>query len=136
MKKGAVDQILLWIVLFIVFVSLLFFVIDYSLAVRVKDNADSLSDYGARMVALGKSEDEIATGLNQIKLPSVTTITAADITCVDDPLTTNYQVHFNVVGTFDTQFITSGENNINSSAVVFNEISNVQRTCTLNLTIN
>lgn len=136
MKKAVVDQILLWLTLFVAFVSFLFFIIDYSLSIRVKENADSLSSYGARMVALGKSAEEVATGLNNIKLGAVSNITAADIVCVDDAAIDNYQVHFNVIGTYTSQFLNTGENNINSIAVVFNEISDVQRTCTLNLTIN
>lgn len=133
MKKGAIDQILLWLTLFTIFASFLFFIIDYSIAIRIKDNADALSDYAARMVALGKSNDEIATGLNTVKLGSMTDIIADDIVCIDD-ITVNHQVQFTVLATFSSKFFGSDANNVQSKAVVFNEVGDTERACTLNIT--
>lgn len=135
-KPAVVDQIILWIVLFIMFVGFLFFVIDYSNALKVKDNNDALADYAARMIALGRTNSEVATGLNNIKDDYVATITEANITCVEDALTTNYQVIVNVYATLNNSFLPAGNNNVHSRTVVFNESSESQKECSLTLSFN
>ncbi len=79
MKKAVADQIILWIVLFTVFVSFLFFIIDYSNAIKVKDNTDAIADYIARMAALDKPEDDIVIGVNQIKDDYISNVTTIDL---------------------------------------------------------
>ncbi|QOG12537.1 hypothetical protein [Arcobacter sp. FWKO B] len=131
-KKGAIDQIMLWLLLFALFVSFLFFVIDYSSAIRVKDNCDSIADYGARMKGLGNEESTIASGINQIKIDYFPTISGGDIVCTEDSSTENYQVIFNVYATYNSKFLPSS--NIHAKKVVFNEVNKSQITC--NLTLN
>lgn len=133
MKQAAIDQILLWLVLFTIFVSFLFFVIDYSLAIRIKDNADSLADYGARMVALGRTDAEVVAGMNNIKLGSFNTILDADLTCTQGA-TSNYQVQFNVYTTYVSDFFGSDANNVHGKTVVFNEVSDLEKDCSVTLT--
>lgn len=136
MKDAVIEQIMLWLVLVSIFVTFLFFVIEYSTVLRIKDNADALADYGARMVALGKTEAETATGLNNIKLSSMATITDVSITCTEDAATSNYQVQFSVNATFTGTFYGDAANNIRSKSVVFNESSDLEKSCTLALTFN
>jgi Flp pilus assembly protein TadG len=131
-KKGTIDQIMLWMVLFTIFVSFLFFVIDYSSAIRVKDNCDSVADYGARMVALGKEDAVISDGINELKLDMFPTVSSGQITCTQDVSVENYQVIFNVYATFESNFLPTS--NIHSKRVVFNEVNQFQVTC--NLTLN
>lgn len=134
MKNAVVDQIVLWIVLFIIFVSFLFFVIEYSNAIKVKDNTDAIADYTARMVALGKTEDDIATSINDsIKDDYFNTVAGSGIVCVEDTATSNYQVIVNVETTMTNDFLTSS--NVLSRTVVFNEISEFKKECDLTLSI-
>lgn len=132
MKSAVVDQMLLWIILITVFASFLFFIINYSVALRIKDNVDSLTDYGARMVALGRSDAEVVAGLNNIKLSSMADIQEADLNCVENA-DSNYQVEFNVLATYDSTFFEAGANNVQGRAVVFNEVSDLEKVCSLTL---
>lgn len=132
MKTAVIDQILLWIILITVFATFLFFIVNYSVALRIKDNVDSLTDYGARMVALGRSDAEVVAGLNNIKLSSMADIQEADLNCVENA-NSNYQVEFNVLATYDSTFFESGANNVQGRAVVFNEISDLEKICSLTL---
>ena len=133
-KKAVVDQIILWIVLFIAFVGFLFFVIEYANAVKVKDNTDAIADYTARMVALGRSEDDIATGINEnIKDDYFNDVSGGSIVCVEDTTTSNYQVVVNIKTTLTNDFLTSS--NVHSRTVVFNEVSEFKKECDLTLTI-
>lgn len=135
MKKAVIDQIILWIVLFIIFVGFLFFVIEYSNAVKVKDNVDAVADYTARMVALGETETTIATGINaNIKDDYFANVVAADIVCTEDTATSNYQVVVEVKTTYSNDFI--ADTNVLSKTVVFNEQSEFKNECKLTLKIN
>jgi Flp pilus assembly protein TadG len=129
--KGAIDQIMLWMLLLSIFVTFLFFIIDYATVIRIKDNCDAIADYSVRMVALGKDEANISSGINQLKLDYFGTVSAADISCTQDEGTENYQVIFNVYATYNGNFFEN--NNIHSKRVVFNEINPYQITCDLTL---
>lgn len=132
MKTAIVDQIILWIVLFIIFVSFLFFVIEYSNAVKVKDNTDAIADYAARMVSLNRSESDILTGINgSIKSEYFNDVSS--INCTEDTTTSNYQVIVNVTTTMTNDFLTSS--NVHSRAVVFNENGEFEKECDIALTI-
>ncbi|RXJ76373.1 hypothetical protein CRV03_09730 [Arcobacter sp. F155] len=135
-KPAVVDQILLWIVLFIIFVGFLFFVIDYSNAMKVKDNSDALADYTARMVALGKTDAEVVEGLNNIKDDYIATISEADLNCVEDLASTNYQVIVNIYATLNNSFLPVANDNVHSRTVVFNEASEVEKECSITLSFN
>lgn len=135
-KPAYVENIILWIVLFVSFVTLFFFIIEYSVTVKVIDKADSLSDYGARAIALGKSESDVVDGLNQIKGNSFNTITVDDLSCVETGGVENYQVIFNTYTTYENNFLVGqGENNIHAKNVVFNEVSSSLKVCNLYITI-
>ena len=136
MKKAVVDQIILWIVLFTIFVSFLFFIIDYSNAMKVKDNTDAIADYIGRMVALNKNEADIITGVNEVKDDYFTPAQVADLICNTDNTVSNHQVIINVQTTIINSFIPVVANNVHSKTVVFNESSESQKECFLTLSFN
>jgi Flp pilus assembly protein TadG len=136
MKKAFIDQIILWIVLFTIFVSFLFFIIDYSNAIKVKDNTDAIADYIARMIALDKTNAEIVTGANKIKESYFADIQEDEIVCNIDASISNYEVIMNVKTTLTNGFLNAGANNVHSKTVVFNESSEFQKECTLTLSFN
>jgi Flp pilus assembly protein TadG len=136
MKKAVVDQIFLWIVLFTIFVSFLFFIIDYSNAVKVRDNMDAIADYVARMVALDQADSDIVSGANKIKEDYFATIQVTDLVCTTDNSLSTYQVVINVYTTLVNDFLTVGNNNIHSKTVVFNENSEFQKECSITLSFN
>lgn len=135
-KKAVVDQILLWLMLFITFIIFLFFTLDYANALKVKDNADALTDYAARMVALDKPISDIVEGLNRLKDDYIATIEEGDITCTEDTSSLNHQVIMNIYSTLTNNFLPTGTNNVHAKTVVFNESSEVEKECTLTLNFN
>lgn len=136
MKKAVVDQIILWIVLFTVFVGFLFFIIDYSNAIKVKDNTDAISDYVARMVALDKNEGDIIAGINEIKDDYFANVEVANLICNADTSISNHQVIVNVYTSLVNGFLPVSQNNVHSKTVVFNETSEFQKECNLTLSFN
>ncbi len=135
MKPAVVDQILLWLVLLVGFVTLLFITIDYSSVMRLKNNNDTLAQQGARMIALGKTNDEVAESLNNIKNIYYSDVSGEDITCVE-VTATSYQVIFNVVSTYTDARILTISDSIFSKVAVFNESDSNEITCTLTMTNN
>jgi len=137
MIEAVVENILLWMIMFIGFVSLFFMVLDYSKVLRIKDNMSSLSDYGARMIALNKNESDIITGLNNLKANTVANITSSNLLCNTNTSADNYQAIFNTQTTYtNSVFTTEGANNITSRSVVFNEVNSSQEECTLTISIS
>ena len=136
-KNAFVDQIILWIVLFTIFVGLLFFIIDYSNAVKVKDNADAIADYTARMVALEKSDTLIAEGINtNIKDDYFQDISENSIVCTEDTSVSNHQVIVNIYTTLVNGFLPIANNNVHAKTVVFNERSEFKKECSITLLFN
>ena len=136
LKDAVVEQIILWIVIFISFVSLLFFIIDYSNVVKIKENADSISDYAAKMIALSKDEQDIISGINKIKGDYVADVISGDLICIEDTSIANHQVIVNVYATVNNGFLPVSSNNIHSKTVVFNESSEFEKECSLTLSFN
>lgn len=137
MKNAVVDQIILWIVLFTVFVGILFFIIDYSNAIKVKDNADAIADYTARLVALEKDEDLIIEGINDnIKEDYFASLGTGAISCTEDTSLSNHQVIVNVYTTLTNSFLPVSSNNVHSKTVVFNERSEFKKECSITLVFN
>lgn len=135
LKPAVVDQILVWTVLLIGFITLLFITIDYSAIMRLKSNNDALAQQGARMIALGKSSDETALSLNNIKNPYYANISGSDIIC-NEVTANSYQVVFNVASVYTDAKIITFNDNINAKAATFNEINSNEITCTLTLSNN
>jgi len=134
-RNGVIDQLLLWIVLFLGFVGLFFMVIDYSALMRLKGYNDTLAQYGARMISLGHSTDEVATSLNNIRNSYYGVIDGSDIVC-DEVDTSSFQVIFKVLSTYEDAKVLSINETINSRFVAFNEINGNEITCTLTMSNN
>ena len=130
-KKGIVDQIILWIVLFVSFVTIFLLVIDYYTVIKVKDKCNALANYSVRMKALGKDTATIVAGLNSIKTDFFDTIVEADLTCTQ-PGTNDYKVILTTNITFTNKFLSEGEK-IYSKATAFNEVDSTDTECSLNL---
>ncbi len=135
MKPAVVDQILLWMVIFIAFVTLLFITVDYAALIRLKSNNDALAQQGARMIALGRTVDETANSLNNIRSSYYSEIAEADISCVE-VVATDYQVIFNVISAYSDTTILTFNDDIHARAATFNETTANEITCTLNLNNN
>ena len=135
MKTAIVDQILLWVVLLVGFVTLLFITVDYSAVMRLKNNNDTLAQQGARLIALCKTNDEVADSLNNIKNVFYADVSGGDITC-EEVTATSYQVIFNVISTYDDAKILTISDSIYAKVAVFNESNSNEITCTLTMTNN
>lgn len=132
MKRAFVDQIVLWITGFVFFVILLFMTIEYAQALRVKENLDAISNYGARMAALGKTNEEMAIGLNKVRLGMFSEILPSDIICASNTAQ-NYQAIFVAKTTYENDFLENKEDNVNSKTIFFNESSSDEIVCELEL---
>lgn len=130
MRSAIVDQVLLWIVLFVAFVTIFFMVLDYSFVLKGRENCATISNYAARSVSLGNTEDEVIARVNSIKGDYFATATTADLVCTDLG-TTNYQINFTTQMTLDNRFLS--DNTISESVGVFNESSPADISCTLTL---
>ncbi len=133
MRRAVIDQMMLWIVLFIAFVTIFFMVIDYYMVMKTKDRCDALANYGVRMKALGREDATVVDGLNNIKNSYFQTVELADIECNEDTTLSDYQTIFRVDVTFNNMFL-SGAEKITSSASAFNEVSDSHIDC--NVTLN
>lgn len=134
MKPAYIENVILWMVMFVGFATMFFFVIDYSTIVKVKDNMDALSDYGANIIARQGISD-ISTELNDMKVARINTISAGDLSCAsvaDTPPT--FQVIFITETTNNS--IEFYSNKLTSRRVVFNETNSNTVTCTLQVTLS
>ena len=135
MKKAYVENIILWMVMFVGFATMFFFVIDYATIIRVKDNMDALSDYGASRIARQGVATDMITELNNIAVSKVNTITSGNLVCTSVTNTPpDYQVIF-ITETTNTQ-IEFYSSKLTSRRVVFNEVNSQTVTCTLTITLN
>lgn len=146
MKPAYIENILMWMTIFIGFIWMFFFVIDYATAIRIKDNIDALSEYGARLASETIDQTTIdtdatfITNLNNIRIKKISNLNTSNLVCTiatTTPQSTNYQVIFVTKGTYLDGFLSNqGTDNFTSTKVVFNENSPAQLTCTLSITIN
>lgn len=140
MKPAYIENVIIWMVMLIGFATFFFFVIDYATIVRVKDNMDALSDYGARTVAVSGTDsttlDNLVTRFNAMTVSGMANIASGDLVCnsvTDTP--PRYQVIFNTqtaagntVEFYNQQMV--------STRAVFNEVDSQTVTCTLTVTYN
>ena len=134
MRNAVIDQIMLWIVLFVAFITMFFLVIDYYMVMKTKDRCDALANYGVRMKALGRSVEQVVEGLNKIKNSYFQTITTDDIECSEDVTQTDYQTIFKVETTFKNMFL-SNEEKIKSKTSAFNEVNHSHIDCNVTLKV-
>jgi len=148
MKPAYIEQMLMWMTIFVSFVWLFFFVLNYATAVRLSDNMDAMSKFAAKYVsslisqtnATITSDQNLIDSLNNIKLTKIATINPNQIVCVvatAAPENTNSQSIFTITGTYNKGFLSGqGANNMVSKSVVYNQNNAAQISCTLNITIN
>jgi Flp pilus assembly protein TadG len=136
MKKAAIENIFIWMVLFVGFATLFFFVIDYATVLRVKDNMNAISDYGANYVGVNGTGDDLTTQINAMKSNSIVELTAGQANtgsiCISNA-NNQYKVIFitqatNLFKFYDKKLITS--------RAVFNQSGSDTITCTLDITLN
>ena len=146
MKPAVIEQMIMWMVIFIGFVWMFFFVIDYAKVIRIQDNMDDLSKFGARYVSrindqttIG-NDNNLITSLNDISGNMIAPLSTANINCNianSAPEDTNSQSIFIVQGTYNKSFLKDqGANNLQSRTVVYNNANVEQIICTLSITIN
>jgi hypothetical protein len=133
MRFGYIDQILMFLMLFINFVLLFFLVIDYSTIMNIKDNIDSMTYYGAKMVGLGRDTENIAEGLNRIKIDRFSTIIADDIECVELE-SENHQAIFHIHASYPSSLAGVDDTTFHSKEVNYNQMSSFDVECELTLT--
>ncbi|WP_321469038.1 hypothetical protein [Halarcobacter sp.] len=137
LKKAYIENILLWMVMFIGFVTFFFFVINYAKVARVKDNMDAISDYGARLISTNGTGaitiSSFITRVNNMSVKGIDPVATADLICNEDNtiVPPEYQVIFSTqlaggVSFYDKQIV--------SRRVVFNENGSETVTCTLTIT--
>ncbi|MEA3384038.1 MAG: hypothetical protein U9Q20_05120 [Campylobacterota bacterium] len=132
MRKAVIDQMMLWIVIFVSFIVILFLVIDYYVILKTKDRCDMLANYAVRMKALGRTDDNISSGLNSLSNGDFGTINIPDDWCTYNDSSGNYQVKVSMTSEINT--ITFKNSNIESYASAFNEVNSSTIDCTLELT--
>jgi len=131
-KNGLIDQIMLWMVVFVSFVILFFIVIDYYKVVKAKDNCDTMANYAVRMKALGRDDSSIVDGLNNLKSQYFDTIEEADISC-SETSDNKYKVKYQINATILTTTFNNKE--VHSYASAFNETQALSIDCNLTLKI-
>ncbi|XOB62599.1 hypothetical protein ACMC56_02050 [Campylobacterota bacterium DY0563] len=148
MKPAYIEQMLMWMTLFLAFVWLFFFVLHYATAVKLNENMDSMGKFAAKYVAAlitqdnatVKGELDLFNTLNQIKIKKIGQITSADVNCVvatTPPENTNSQCIFIIQGTYNKgMLVNAGTNNMVSKTVVYNQNNAAQIKCTLGISIN
>lgn len=133
MKPAYIENILIWMVMFIGFVTLFFFVIDYASIVRIKDNMDALSDFGARSIAINGTGTDISAQLNVTSVNAINAITSGNLNC-NSVANNAFQVIFITQATNSSYKFFN--NQLTSRRVVFNEVNSNTVTCTLNITLS
>lgn len=134
-KPAYIENIILWMVMFVGFATMFFFVIDYATIIRIKDNIDALSDYGANRIAVQGVGTDMITELNDTKISKINAITAADLVCnsvADVPAT--YQVIFTTETSNNS--VEFYNDKLTSKRVVFNEVNSETVTCNLTVTLS
>ncbi len=131
MKRAIIDQIMLWIVIFVAFVIMFFMVIDYYMVMKTKERTDALANYSVRMKALGRDDANITEGLNRLKSSYFDTVVEDDLTC-NDLGTESYKVVMKTNIFINNHFISENKK-IYSYASAFNEYSSLDINCSLNL---
>lgn len=132
LKPAYVENIIIWLVIFVGFVTMFFFTINYASILRVKDNMDAISDYGANMIAVNGVDVEMIDQINDIALPLVSNIDSGDLTC-NSVVDNAYQVIFNTQ-TSNTEY-KFYEKQLLTQRIVFNQVNSNSVTCTLTITL-
>lgn len=134
MKKAAIETIFVWIVIFTIFVSIFFFVIQYTTIVRVKDTMDSIANYASNYIATNGVGDDLSSRINGIATRKFNTISADTSAICSTTSNNEYKIIFNVTTTNSNLHFYQGQ--LLSKKVVFNQDGTGDTiTCDLSVTI-
>lgn len=134
MKKAAIESVFVWLVIFTLFVTILFFIINYTTIIRAKDTMDSLADYGANYVATNGIGDDLSSRMNSIRTGNFNAINADTGTICTTNVDNEFKVIFNVVATNTSLYFLN--NQLRSRKVVFNQDGTGNTiTCNMSVTI-
>lgn len=113
--KAALDQILVWIMMFTFFVTLLFFVIDYSNVMRTNDNLTSIAIYASKALSKNIKEEDVIDGINKLKFVPYEDITKMTKVSINKE---NHQLIITVEAEYKGTFF---DTTLSARNVVFNE---------------
>ncbi len=134
-RKGAIDQILIMMVIFVFLVTLFFLIVDYSSVAKVQNQFDTVSRQGSRLISLGKESQKVADMINSLKTNYFKNVTADDIVC-ENSANDLSKVFFKIEGKFHSRFKELGNNGdivVTSTSVAFNENSTDEINCSVAL---
>lgn len=134
MRRAIVDQVMMLMFIFVFLVTIFFLVIDYSSVGKVQNQLDMLTREGSRLISLGKGEDKVANMVNILKTNYYQSVTSDDINCIEDTTKSTNRVVFTVLAPFHSRFDAigeSGEVNVSSTSIAYNEWSNNEINCTV-----
>jgi len=120
-RRGFIDQFLVFMIIFVAFVSLLFLIIGYSNISRLQNNIDTMANIVARMFSTGKTADDVINRINSVKLGYFATATTGDmnISCLGSTnkivVTISSSYDPPVLGVFNISNTSSAYNEQNSS---------------------
>jgi len=135
MRRGILDHIIMQILIFVFFVTMLFLVIDYSSVARVQNLLDTIAQQGARMVSLDRTLTQVASMINANKTDYYLAVNSSDITCISTG--SSSQVNFIASGDYNTSFSTLGDSGVVtvvSRSTAYNEVNSSDLNCTISLT--
>ncbi len=132
-RRGVIDQIMMFMMVFVFLVTLFFLIVDYSSIGKMQNQLDMISRQGSRLISLGKDHENIANMVNTLKTNYFRAVTDDDISCdaTDNELS---RVVFNIQGSFESRFDalgSDGEVTISSVSVAYNENSTDEMNCTV-----
>ncbi len=135
MKKAVIDQIFVWMILFTAFVTVFFMVLDTFKITKIIDKCDTISNVGARIIALKgiDDEDSVIDALNASRGSNIALIGSSSLECTES-INGNYKVKFTTNLNFNSTYLIDGQYIVSTSSA-FNELNNNDIECTLTLTI-
>lgn len=123
LKQAAIENVLIWMLLFIGFIGIFFLIIDYATIVRIQDKMNELGDYAANRIANDGAIMDLTAEFNNRKVAAIQTFNANDVNTTiicSDVADGLYQVRFNIVTTNNSYKFYN--NPLSSSKVVFNNV--------------
>jgi len=134
MRRGVLDHIIMQLLVFVFFVTMLFLVIDYSNIARVQNVTDTIAQQGARMISLEKSLGQVANMINSQKTDYYTSVSGSDIVCITTG--SSSQISFTANADYNTSFPLLGNNGVItviSRSSAYNEANSSDVNCTISL---
>jgi len=134
MRRGILDHIIMQILVFVFFVSMLFLVIDYGNIARMQNILDTIAQQGARMISLDNTLTQVANMINAQKTNHFLSVSSSDIVCISSG--SSSQVNFIANGDYNTSFSAIGNNgavSVTSGSSAYNEANSSDINCTISL---